>query len=93
MPVAHSRPLSTSSWRANDENVDFSMAKNWRIQERFNLQFRAEMFNAFNFVNFRGHNASVAAFGIENRLDSGGFGRAGSTRGPREIQFGLKLNF
>jgi hypothetical protein len=75
------------------KNVDFSMVKNWRIQERFSLQFRAEMFNAFNFVNFRGHNASVAAFGIENRLDSGGFGRAGSTRGPREIQFGLKLNF
>lgn len=75
------------------KNVDFSMAKNWRIQERFNLQFRAEMFNVFNFVNFRGHNASVAAFGIENNLANGGFGRAGSTRGPREIQFGMKLNF
>ena len=75
------------------KNIDFSLAKNWRVRERYNIQFRAEMFNVFNFVNFRGHNASVAGGGIENRLDSGSFGRAGSTRGPREIQFGLKFNF
>jgi hypothetical protein len=74
-------------------NVDFSLAKNWKIQERLNLQFRAEMFNVFNFVNFRAHNLSVAGGGIENNFSNGGFGRANSTRGPREIQFGLKLNF
>jgi hypothetical protein len=75
------------------KNVDFSVAKNWRFRERLGLQFRAEMFNAFNFVNFRGHNASVAGGGIENNLGNSNFGRAGSTRGPREIQFGLKFNF
>jgi hypothetical protein len=75
------------------KNIDFSAAKNWRMRERYNLQFRAEMFNVFNFVNFRGHNASVAGGGIENNISNGSFGRAGSTRGPREIQFGLKLNF
>jgi hypothetical protein len=74
-------------------NVDFSAAKNWNLSERYRLQFRAEMFNAFNFVNYRGHNASTAGGGIENNLFNAGFGRAGSTRGPREIQFGLKLNF
>ena len=75
------------------KNVDFSMAKNWKVQERYTIQFRAEMFNVFNFVNFRGHNLSVAGGGIDNTLTDAGFGRAGSTRGPREIQFGLKLNF
>ncbi|HEV2764231.1 MAG TPA: hypothetical protein VGV38_14705, partial [Pyrinomonadaceae bacterium] len=75
------------------KNVDFSAAKNWRIRERVGLQFRAEMFNVFNFVNYRGHNASTAGGGIENNLANGGFGRAGSTRGPREIQFGMKVNF
>ena len=75
------------------KNVDFSLAKNWKIQERFNLQFRAEMFNVFNTVNFRAHNLSVAGGGIENNFSNGGFGRATSTRGAREIQFGLKLNF
>ncbi|HUQ32410.1 MAG TPA: carboxypeptidase regulatory-like domain-containing protein [Pyrinomonadaceae bacterium] len=75
------------------KNVDFSVAKNWKVRERVGLQFRAEMFNVFNFVNFRGHNLSVAGGGIENNFSNGGFGRANSTRGPREIQFGLKLSF
>jgi hypothetical protein len=75
------------------KNIDFSMAKNWKMRERYTIQFRAEMFNVFNFVNFRGNNLSVAGGGIDNTLSNGGFGRAGSTRGPREIQFGLKLNF
>lgn len=75
------------------KNIDFSAAKSWRIRERFGLQFRAEMFNVFNFVNFRAHNLSVAGGGIENNLSNGGFGRANSTRGAREIQFGLKFNF
>jgi hypothetical protein len=75
------------------KNIDFSMAKNWKIDERFGLQFRAEMFNVFNFVNFRAHNLSVAGGGIENNFSNGGFGRANSTRGAREIQFGMKLNF
>ena len=75
------------------KNVDFSMAKTFRIDERFNVQFRAEMFNAFNWVNFRAHNLSVAGGGIENNFSNGGFGRANSTRGAREIQFGLKFTF
>ncbi|MCA1616199.1 MAG: carboxypeptidase regulatory-like domain-containing protein, partial [Acidobacteria bacterium] len=75
------------------KNIDFSANKNWRLTESVGLQFRAEMFNVFNFVNFRGHNASVAAFGIENNIGNGGFGLAGSSRGPREIQFGMKLTF
>ncbi|HLM57714.1 MAG TPA: carboxypeptidase regulatory-like domain-containing protein [Pyrinomonadaceae bacterium] len=75
------------------KNVDFSFAKNWRMRERYNIQFRGEMFNVFNLVNYRGHNASVAPFGIENNLGNSAFGRAGSTRGPREIQFGLKFGF
>ncbi|MBV8857988.1 MAG: carboxypeptidase regulatory-like domain-containing protein [Acidobacteria bacterium] len=75
------------------KNVDFSMAKNWKVRERYGLQFRAEMFNVFNFVNFRGNNLSVAGGGIDNTLADVGFGRAGSTRGPREIQFGMKLTF
>jgi hypothetical protein len=74
------------------KNVDFSLAKNWKVAERYGLQFRAEMFNAFNFVNFRSGNATQAAGLINNQLGTN-FGRATSTRGPREIQFGLKFNF
>jgi hypothetical protein len=74
-------------------NVDFSVAKNWRVKERYGIQFRTEMFNVFNHVNFRAHNLNVATGGIENNLNNGGFGRATSTRGPREIQFGFKFTF
>jgi hypothetical protein len=74
-------------------NIDFSVAKNWRVKERYGIQFRAEMFNVFNHTNFRAHNLSVAGGGIENNFSNPGFGRATSTRGPREIQFGFKFTF
>ncbi len=40
-------------------SVDFSVSKNWRLRERYSLQLRAEMFNAFNRVNFTGVNANL----------------------------------
>ena len=36
------------------KNVDFSLTKNWKAGERYNIQFRSEMFNVFNHANFRG---------------------------------------
>jgi hypothetical protein len=65
---------------------DISLAKNNRLTERFNLQFRAEFFNAFNNVNF----------GQPNRLfnvSAPVFGSITTAGRPREIQFGLKLEF
>jgi hypothetical protein len=32
------------------KNVDFSVNKNWRIGERYGVQFRTEIFNLFNRV-------------------------------------------
>src|SRR5262249_45582069 len=80
------------------KNVDFSVAKNWRLTERFGLQFRTEMFNAFNHVNFSGINTGLA---FQNNIHdanfgkdlSGNFGRLTSDLGPRVIQFGLKFSF
>jgi len=68
----------------NLQTWDFSMRKQFRISERFNLRFQADMFNAFNRANFRAP-ATV--------ITTGGFGTI-TTAGPaRNIQFGLKLNF
>jgi hypothetical protein len=64
--------------------VDFSMAKNWRFKERYNIQFRTEFFNLFNHTNFNGYD-------VDTR--NGSFGTLNSTLAPREIQFGLKFNF
>ena len=42
-------------------NVDFSLNKNWRVRERFGVQFRAEMFNLFNRANFIGNGGGESA--------------------------------
>jgi hypothetical protein len=80
------------------ENIDLSIAKNWRVRERYGIQFRAEMFNAFNHVNFDEFNVGLSFQGLQadpnfGRPLNANFGRATSTAGPREIQFGLKFTF
>jgi len=78
-------------------NVDFSMAKNWKIKERYGIQFRAEMFNLLNHASFNGFNAGMgASFDTSGKFTgftNGNFGRLQSDRGPRNIQFGIKFNF
>ena len=67
------------------KDVDFSMIKDTALSEGMNLEFRAEFFNLFNWVNFGPANATV---------DSPTFGYISSTTvSPRIIQFGLKLSF
>jgi hypothetical protein len=80
------------------ENIDFSIVKNWRMRERYGIQFRAEMFNAFNHTNFNGFDTNLAFQNLRTdpnfgRSNNGNFGRFTSTLAPREIQFGLKFTF
>src|SRR5947207_15848815 len=71
-------------------NMDFSLFKNFRPRERFNVQFRAEAFNLTNTPTFTLPSASVPALTIGNP----GFGKlASSTATGRQLQFGLKLSF
>jgi hypothetical protein len=85
-------------------NVDFSLAKNWRVKEKYGLQFRAEMFNAFNHTNFVGFNNNLQFDGVQTlssgainpnfgKATNGSFGTLTSAQAPREIQFGLKFTF
>ncbi|MCI0490836.1 MAG: carboxypeptidase regulatory-like domain-containing protein [Blastocatellia bacterium] len=80
------------------ENIDFSVAKNWKVTERYGLQFRAEMFNVFNHVNFSGFDTTLNFQNVRTDPNFGNptnpnFGRLTGNRGPREIQFGLKFSF
>jgi hypothetical protein len=63
-------------------NSDFSVLKDFAIREPLRIQFRAELFNAFNQVNFGRPTTAV---------NSGAFGRLRSASDGRIIQFGLKL--
>jgi hypothetical protein len=80
------------------KNVDFSVNKNWRVRERFGIQFRAEMFNLFNHVNFTDVDTGLSLQDVASSADFGkstntNFGKLTGNRGPREIQFGLKFTF
>jgi hypothetical protein len=67
------------------KNLDFSLFKQFQFNERTHLQFRAEAFNLTNTPSFSapGTNIDTASGGIVTSTISA----------PRNIQFGLKLNF
>lgn len=66
-------------------NVDFSTLKRTRITETMNVEFRAEIFNLFNTVNYDNPDLDV---------NSPSFGRIISIVGrPRFMQFAIRLNF
>ncbi|HXX16178.1 MAG TPA: carboxypeptidase regulatory-like domain-containing protein [Candidatus Eremiobacteraceae bacterium] len=63
---------------------DFSAIKNIPVRERMNLQFRAEIFNIFNNVNFELPN---------NDINSPGFGQIVAAQPGRIVQLALKFAF
>jgi hypothetical protein len=75
----------SSIYGPNFFNVDFSTLKRTRITETINVEFRAEIFNLFNTVNFDNP---------ETNINSANFGRiTGIVGRPRLMQFALRLNF
>jgi hypothetical protein len=74
-------------------NFDFSLVKDNKIKENLNLQFRAELFNAFNHSNFTAPLDNNTLFN-QDGSQVGGAGTIDSTStSNREIQFALKLIF
>jgi hypothetical protein len=73
-------------------NIDFSIIKNTKIHERFNLQIRAESFNFTNHVNLLEPNTTFVP-GTNGRNSSSTFGTIVSARDARIVQVGLKLLF
>ena len=73
---------------------DFSLFKNFQINERVSVQFRSEFFNILNHPNFNAPNFGgngVNSIGGSGDYTSSTFGAIGSTRDapfdPRQIQF------
>jgi hypothetical protein len=64
--------------------IDLTFAKQFRINERVQLQFRGELFNAPNHPNFNV---------IGRIINSATFAQALSQLDPRELQFGAKVLF
>ncbi len=83
-------------------NFDFSILKNTYLgqDERYNIQFRMEVFNLWNHANYRlpysngGQVLDFSGFGGGSTIfPDPFFGTILQSRAPREIQFGVKLIF
>jgi hypothetical protein len=76
-------------------NEDFGIIKRTQIGERVSIDFRAEFFNAFNRTVFGYIQGEVFAGGFENNIqDPSNFGKiTGVNNNPRQIQFGLRINY
>lgn len=73
-----------SVWGPGIRNWDFALFKGGKVTEKLNYQFRAEFFNVLNHASFSS---------IDTGVGDGAFGQINGANDPREIQFGLKLEF
>ena len=71
--------------------ADMTLAKNFKVTERFNLKFEAAAFNIFNRANFLLSNGTP--FSQHTSLEDPLFGTAAATLNARNLQMGLKLSF
>ncbi|MBI3682864.1 MAG: TonB-dependent receptor [Acidobacteria bacterium] len=78
-----SQPNLRTPWR---RAVNWSFFKNNPIKERYNIQFRAELFNIFNNPQFEMTGASTD---VTNAL----FGQIVQGAGERNVQLGLRVIF
>jgi len=78
-------PTNTSLRNPGQKSVDLALTKTTKIRENYNLEIRADFFNAFNWVNFAGPDAGItdATFGVIT----------GTTVEPRVIQASAKFKF
>ena len=79
--------LPTNTWLRNpgQKSVDLALTKTTKIFENYNIEFRGDFFNAFNWVNAAGPDAGItdATFGLIN----------GQSVEPRVIQVSGKFKF
>ncbi|MBO0722206.1 MAG: hypothetical protein J2P41_15380, partial [Blastocatellia bacterium] len=71
-------------------NMDLSLFRDFKLSERFSLQFRAESFNFTNTPHFSNPNSDINSdnFGkILSTQNSDALGRS------RELRFGVRLSF
>ncbi len=77
------RGIVRTPWQ---RNVDLAVQKDFALPwERHSLQFRAEAFNAFNFVNFTTLSLSLS--------NPGTFGEFSAAQDPRVLQLALRYSF
>jgi outer membrane receptor protein involved in Fe transport len=74
-------------------DTDFGVMKNTRINERFNVQFRAELFNLFNHANFAPPSGAIYSAGVSPVANATANQITSIVGNARQTQFSLKLIF
>jgi hypothetical protein len=64
--------------------VRYHQGKHFRLTEKFNLRFQADLYNAPNVANFSGLNTTIT---------SSAYGTMAIAYPPRQIQLAFKLAF
>ena len=64
------------------KNWDLAIQKWWQSSEGLRVQFRAEMYNAFNHANF---------YAPDTHFGDATFGQISGALPARDVQFGLKI--
>jgi hypothetical protein len=74
------------------KDVALSLFRKDKLTEKVSIEFRAEAFNAFNFVNYDDPNTSFTpnAQGVNSNAN---FGKITTSAPARRIQLGLRLSF
>ena len=72
---------------------DFALTRTFRIGTAQNVQFRWEVFNVINHVNFGSVPAGTNTAGLVTSLNSASFGQIQTAGDPRIMQFALKYGF
>jgi len=73
-------------------NANTSLTKNYTFREKVTLQFRAEAFNVFNHPQLNAPNTTFSPNSSGVNTNSA-FGTITSALDPRDLQFGLHLNW
>lgn len=85
-PFAYGNSAPYSLFGPGYSNWDMAMFKEFRLGERFRLQFRSEFFNTLNHPSFSNPASDISAPAQIGQIFS-------TTSSPRSIQFGLRLGF
>ena len=73
-------------------NFDIAILKNFAVREPLKLQFRCELYNAFNHTQFSAFD-TTARFDAQAKQVNSRFGEFTAARLPRQIQFALRFFF
>ena len=95
-PGTYGNEIRNEFYGPPTHQIDFSVFKNFAITEHVKLQFRVEIFNVFNFVNYSepANNVQGSNLGQVGSTYDVTFGAPGIGPGaPRNTQLALKLLF